>query len=212
MCPPCGLIEPAGGLERHFRAVGEEFVQGLRAVDGGARLEQLEQVLARADGFFLPFRLEVFVHRPALHDRAADALALGVSEPRRPVRPPQGAAVDDDALRVELGARGEMPNRGKAALDERKRSRAAAPPEHGEALPAIQLAKPICFVKSWLSQNSHSWSIVAPFQCPMVAMPIAKRFPVGAMVLPSPAGMGRVKVPVITPDTAVHVPEPKRIG
>src|SRR6266571_2791022 len=67
-------------------------------------------------------------------------------------------------------------------------------------------------MKSWLSQNSHSWSIVAPFQCPMVAMPIAKRFPVGAMVLPSPAGIGRVNVPVITPVTAVHVPEPKRIG
>ncbi len=36
-------------------------------------------------------------------------------------------------------------------------------------------------MKSWLSQNSHSWSMVLPFQWPMVAMPIAKRFPVGAI-------------------------------
>jgi len=33
---------------------------------------------------------------------------------------------------------------------------AAAPPESGEALPVNQLARPICFMKSWLSQNSHS--------------------------------------------------------
>src|SRR5438094_1041819 len=46
----------------------------------------------------------------------------------------------------------------------------------------------------------------------MVAMPMAKRLPVGAMVLPSPPGIGRVKVPVITPVTAVHVPDPKRMG
>jgi hypothetical protein len=26
------------------------------------------------------------------------------------------------------------------------------------------LDRPSCFMKSWLSQNSHSWSIVAPFQ------------------------------------------------
>src|SRR5712691_3050132 len=51
-----------------------------------------------------------------------------------------------------------------------------------------------------------------PFQWPIVAMPIANRFPVGAIVLPSPIGIGRVNVPVITPVTAVHVPEPKRIG
>ena len=54
--------------------------------------------------------------------------------------------------------------------------------------------------------------MVLPLQCPMVAMPIAKRFPVGAMVLPSPAGIGRVNVPVMTPVTPVQEPEPKRIG
>src|SRR6266404_5812747 len=54
--------------------------------------------------------------------------------------------------------------------------------------------------------------MVLPFQCPIVAMPIAKRFPVGAIDLPSGVGIGFVNVPVITPVTAVHVPEPKRIG
>src|SRR6267378_1076227 len=43
-------------------------------------------------------------------------------------------------------------------------------------------------------------------------MPSAKRLPVGAIDLPSGVGIGLVKVPVMTPVTAVHVPEPKRMG
>src|ERR1700756_487520 len=51
-------------------------------------------------------------------------------------------------------------------------------------------ASPSCFMKSWLSQNSHSWSIVPPFQWPIVAMPRRKDLPVGGMDLPSPIGIG----------------------
>ena len=46
----------------------------------------------------------------------------------------------------------------------------------------------------------------------MVTMPIAKCLPVGGMTRPSGIGMGRVNVPVMTPVTAVQLPEPKRIG
>jgi hypothetical protein len=46
----------------------------------------------------------------------------------------------------------------------------------------------------------------------MVAMPIAKRLPVGWTNLPSPTGIGLVNVPVITPVTAVPLPDPKRTG
>jgi len=63
-----------------------------------------------------------------------------------------------------------------------------------------------------LSQNSHSWSMVPLVQWPMVAMPMAKRFPVGGIEVPSGRGIGLVKVPVMTPVTDVQAPEPKRIG
>src|SRR5881409_4443940 len=43
-------------------------------------------------------------------------------------------------------------------------------------------------------------------------MGMANRLPVGAIVPPSGVGIGRVKVPVITPVTAVQLPEPNRIG
>src|SRR5947199_7320817 len=66
-------------------------------------------------------------------------------------------------------------------------------------------------MKSWLSQNSHSWSILPFFQWPTVTIPMAKRFPVGAIVLPSGVGIGLVNVPPITPVTAVHVPDPNRM-
>src|SRR2546422_8445452 len=49
-------------------------------------------------------------------------------------------------------------------------------------------------------------------QWPIVAIPIAKRLPVGGMLVPSGRGIGRVKVPAMTPVTAVQLPEPKRIG
>src|SRR5438034_3276150 len=40
----------------------------------------------------------------------------------------------------------------------------------------------------------------------------AKCLPVGGIDLPSGVAIGFMNVPDITPDTAVHVPEPKRIG
>ena len=46
------------------------------AVDRRARGEQIEQVFARAQRRHLPFRLEVIVHGPALHDHAAEPRAL----------------------------------------------------------------------------------------------------------------------------------------
>jgi hypothetical protein len=49
-------------------------------------------------------------------------------------------------------------------------------------------------------------------QWPIVAMPMAKRFPVGGILVPPGRGMGRVKVPVMTPVTAVQLPEPNRMG
>ena len=39
---------------------------------------------------------------------------------------------------------------------------------------------------------------------------MAKRLPVGGIVFPSAVGIGFVKVPVMTPVTDVHEPEPKR--
>ena len=54
--------------------------------------------------------------------------------------------------------------------------------------------------------------VVEPFQWPTVAIPIAKRLPVGGIDLPSAIGIGLENVPVMTPVTAVHVPEPKRMG
>lgn len=79
-------------------------------------------------------------------------------------------------------------------------------------VPMRYFARPSCFMNSWLSQNSHSWSIVPFFQCAMVAIGSANRFPVGSMNFPPPIGMGLVKVPVITPVTDVQSPDPKRIG
>lgn len=64
----------------------------------------------------------------------------------------------------------------------------------------------------WLSQNSHSSAIVVPSQRPMVTMSSLKDFPVGAMVFPLPLGIGRVKVPVMVPITAVQLPDAMRIG
>src|SRR5207253_563472 len=43
-------------------------------------------------------------------------------------------------------------------------------------------------------------------------MPSAKRLPVGATDLPSSVGIGLLKVPVMTPVTAVHLPDPQRMG
>jgi hypothetical protein len=40
-------------------------------------------------------------------------------------------------------------------------------------------------MKSWLSQNSHSWSMVPSFQWPIVAMLIAKRLPKQRRTSPS---------------------------
>jgi hypothetical protein len=51
--------------------------------------------------------------------------------------------------------------------------------------------RPICRMNSWLSQKRYSSSIVPwLFQRPKVAIRILKAFPVGAIVLPSPIGMG----------------------
>lgn len=53
-------------------------------------------------------------------------------------------------------------------------------------------------MKVWLSQNSHS-SAITPFsQRPMVAIVSLNALPVGGIVLPSPIGIGCVKVPSIT--------------
>jgi hypothetical protein len=62
--------------------------------------------------------------------------------------------------------------------------RAAVPDERGRHPPFAGLrqrrstptvrsyfASPSCFMNSWLSQKSHSWSIVPPFQWPIVTMP-----------------------------------------
>jgi hypothetical protein len=62
-------------------------------------------------------------------------------------------------------------------------------------------------MKSWLSQKSHSWSMVpSAFQWPIVAMPIAKRLPVGAIDLPS--GVGRVAQRMPIQAGAMDVPRP----
>ena len=55
---------------------------------------------------------------------------------------------------------------------------------------------PIWVMKSWLSQNSHSWSIVPPFQWPIVTMPIANRFPTQL------SGRCRARIPRIGPPDA----------
>ena len=67
-------------------------------------------------------------------------------------------------------------------------------------------------MKSWLSQKSDSAIILPFFHWPIVAIEILKGFPVGAIVLPSGVGIGRENVPVITPVTQVHSPEPNLMG
>src|SRR5512143_3212934 len=67
-------------------------------------------------------------------------------------------------------------------------------------------------MNSWLSQNSHSWSILPSFQWPIVAMASLNFFPVGGIVLPSPIGIGLENVPDMTPVTQVHSPDPNLMG
>src|SRR6266700_3268574 len=51
-------------------------------------------------------------------------------------------------------------------------------------------------MNSWLSQKSHSWSIVAPFQWPIVTIVSRNDLPVGATLFPSPVDIGREIVDV----------------
>src|SRR5258707_270929 len=62
-----------------------------------------------------------------------------------------------------------------------------------------------------LSQNRYSSSIVPFFQWPTVAMGSLKDLPFGG-IGPLADGIGFVKVPSITPVTAVHSPSPRRTG
>jgi hypothetical protein len=64
----------------------------------------------------------------------------------------------------------------------------------------------------WLSQNKYSSTMTPFFQRPTVFITSLNDLPVGGMLVPSGSGMGRVKVPSITPMTLVHSPEPNLMG
>src|SRR2546427_8118674 len=70
----------------------------------------------------------------------------------------------------------------------------------------------ICFMYHWLSQNRYSLSNRPLLQCAIVAIGSLNFSPVGWMILPSGVTMGLVKVPVISPITAVHSPLPNLTG
>src|SRR5712691_8193644 len=80
------------------------------------------------------------------------------------------------------------------------------PPELGYCV------SPICFMYVWLSQKRYSSSITPSFQWPTVHIGSLNALPVGGIDLPSPVGIGFVKVPSITPMTLVQSPEPNLTG